>query len=169
VPGEFLWADLEKDNAVDAYRAVCTLSTDPVRTLPLLRKELRPTQGPDPKRIGRIIADRDSDQFETREKASRELEKFDKGAEPAVRRALAGGVSAEVRSRLERWLAQPEPAVSAPEELRSFRAVEVLGRIGNAEAKELLQTLTRGLAEAPLTREAKATLERLERPLNPRL
>ena len=163
-----LWADLQKDDAVEAYRAICTLSADPAHTLPVLRKELRPGRGPDAKRIGRIIADLDSDEFDTREKASQELERLDKGAEPAVRRALAGGASAEVRSRLERWLAQPEKAASAPEDLQTLRAVEVLGRIGSTEAKEILKTLAKGAAEGRLTREAKATLERLEKTTRPK-
>jgi len=40
------------------------------------------------------------------------------------------------------------------------RAVEVLESLGTPKAREVLQTLAKGAAEARLTREAKAALER---------
>jgi hypothetical protein len=42
-----------------------------------------------------------------------------------------------------------------------MRAVEVLERIGSDAVREVLRTLASGVAEARLTREAKATLGRL--------
>jgi WD40 repeat protein len=165
---EHLWADLKADDAAKAYQAVCTLSADPARAVAFMGKELRPASAPDPKRISRLVADLDSNQFETREKATRELEQLGKAAEPALRQVLTGDLSAEVRKRLERLLAAPEATVSAPEDLRAVRAVEVLSRIGTAEAKEVLQTLAHGAAGDRLTREAKATLERLEKPPTPK-
>ena len=59
------------------------------------------------------------------------------------------------------WRGLPLTDLDAAEMLRSLRAVHVLERIGNAEAKKLLEQLTAGLPEARLTREAKAALTRL--------
>jgi hypothetical protein len=42
-----------------------------------------------------------------------------------------------------------------------LRAVEVLERIGNAEARRVLEALAKGAPEARLTREARTSLERL--------
>jgi hypothetical protein len=56
----------------------------------------------------------------------------------------------------------------SPEALRHLRAVEVLERIGNAEAREALEKLADGVPEARLTREAKLTLERMARRPAPR-
>jgi hypothetical protein len=60
---------------------------------------------------------------------------------------------------LEELLAKPK-VLRSGEELRGVRAVEALEHIGTAEAREVLQTLADG-APARLTREAKASLERL--------
>jgi hypothetical protein len=45
--------------------------------------------------------------------------------------------------------------------LRAIRAVAVLEHIGTPEAHELLQSLAGGTPESRLTREAKASLQRL--------
>jgi hypothetical protein len=48
-----------------------------------------------------------------------------------------------------------------PEDLRHIRAVEVLEGLGTPEARNLLEELAKGAADATLTREAKASLRRL--------
>jgi hypothetical protein len=50
-----------------------------------------------------------------------------------------------------------------PERLRELRSLEVVEQIGDAEARQLLRALAQGAPPARLTREAKASLERLER------
>jgi hypothetical protein len=50
-----------------------------------------------------------------------------------------------------------------PKRLRSLRGVEVLEYIGTPEARELLQSLANGAQDACLSREAKASLERLQK------
>jgi hypothetical protein len=81
-------------------------------------------------------------------------------AEPALRRALAGRPSLEVRQRLEKLLDQL--AHPSPDVLRALRAIEVLESVGTAEAKAVLGKLAAGQPGAGLTREAKAALRRLE-------
>jgi hypothetical protein len=54
------------------------------------------------------------------------------------------------------------------EVLRGLRAVELLEHIGTPEAQQLLEKAAAGLDEARLTREAKASLDRLaKRPAAP--
>jgi WD40 repeat protein len=67
--------------------------------------------------------------------------------------------SAGQRQSSEQDSAESEPLTA--EELRQVRAAEVLERIGNADAQELLRKLTTGMPEARLTREAQASLRRL--------
>jgi WD40 repeat protein len=57
--------------------------------------------------------------------------------------------------------------VAQPEVLRQLRAVAVLERIGGPGARKVLASLARGEPDRPLTREARATLERLARPQQP--
>jgi hypothetical protein len=55
-----------------------------------------------------------------------------------------------------------------PEQLRELRALEVLERLGNTEAHKVLKDLAQGTAEAWLTREARAALQRMERQMTAR-
>jgi hypothetical protein len=52
--------------------------------------------------------------------------------------------------------------------LQQARAVEVLERIGSAEARRLLEALAGGDDRAPLTLDARAALRRLPPPLTSR-
>jgi hypothetical protein len=109
-----------------------------------------------------LVADLGSKQFPRRDRAARELEKLGDRVETALQQALERGPSLEVRRRIEGLLARcAETAVPAPEQLRVLRALEVLERIGSAEARRILQTLAGGAAEARLTREAAASARRL--------
>jgi hypothetical protein len=49
------------------------------------------------------------------------------------------------------------------ERLREMRALEVLEGLGTPEARKLLEALAGGTADAVLTQEAKAALQRLTR------
>jgi RNA polymerase sigma factor (sigma-70 family) len=162
---EALWADLAGEDAPRAYRAIRVLVAAPGQAIPFLRKRLRPAAAPDPKQLARLIADLDDDeQFAVREKATRELEKLGRLARPALQQVLAGSPSPEVRRRVERALQRGEELVLSPEELRGWRAVEVLEHIGTADARDVLDRLGRqGPDTSLLCRDARAALERLRR------
>jgi len=67
-----------------------------------------------------------------------------------------------VRRRVTRLLARVEQE-RTPESLRSSRAIELLERLGTAEARTVLDELAQGTSAARRTREAKASLDRLAR------
>jgi hypothetical protein len=100
-----------------------------------------------------------SDRFAAREEASRELGRYGEAAEAALKRALAGKASAEVRRRAAALLDQI--AASRALRRREPRAVEVLEHIGGREAMRLLDGLAGGRPDAELTRAARAALERI--------
>jgi hypothetical protein len=111
--------------------------------------------------VAKLLADLDDDRFEVREQAARELEGLGPLAEPALRQALAGRPSAEAKRRLTALLEKRAAATPTPEEVRAIRVVEALEQAGTAAARRLLTDLAGGVAEARLTREAKAALQRL--------
>jgi hypothetical protein len=118
---------------------------------------------PDAARLARLIAALDDNDFAAREKATAELGELGDLAEGALRRLVEGGPSAEARQRAEGLLETLSKSAPSGEWLRALRALEVLEGVGTPQARQVLQTLAGGLPEARLTREAKASLERLER------
>ena len=67
---------------------------------------------------------------------------------------LRGGLTAEQQRRLADVLVGRSLTESDPERLRALRGVEVLERMGSAEADAVLAELARGASGARLTREA---------------
>jgi RNA polymerase sigma factor (sigma-70 family) len=156
------WDDLASDDAATGYRAVWQLAAAPAQGVPFLQEAL-PVAQADEKRIAKLIADLDSDEFETREQAATGLEKFGELAGPALRKTLAGRPSAEVRARCEGLLVKLDRPTASGERLRTPRAVEALELADTKEARDLLRRLADGAEGARLTREAKAALHRLAR------
>jgi WD40 repeat protein len=156
------WADLRGEDGPRAHRAVWALAADPEGALPLLKGQLKPAAAADDKRIARLIAELDDDNFAVREKATEELGKLP-GAGPALRKALEGAAGAEVRQRLAAALKEQERAGASPDWVGTLRAVEALERMATPEAREWLRELAKGAPGAPLTQEAKAALARLDK------
>jgi hypothetical protein len=160
---ERLWADLGTHDPVKAQQTIRALVAGSRQTLPLLKKHLPPVPRADPDRIARCIADLDHDQFAVRRRAARELEALAEQAETALRRALTGRPSLEVRHAIARILEKlkTDRLHPPPDRLRASRAVEVLEDIGDREARQLLAGLAAGAPGTALTVEAQAALERL--------
>lgn len=158
-----LWADLGNSDAVRAGEVLNRLAADPGGALALIRERLSPVAVTDPAQIERWVADLDSSRFPVRTHAATELERLGELAELALRKALAGTPSAEMKSQVERLLAKLNGPVEQPDLLRGIRAVEALERIATPDARELLAELAKGDAAARLTREAKVSLDRLAR------
>jgi hypothetical protein len=155
-----LWADLAGDDVPAAYRALGRLSAAPEPSVPYIRERTRPVAA-DEALIARKIADLESDRFEVREEATRELEERGDLAEPALRKVLTMKPSLEIRRRVEALLDKQEKRLLSGERLRAWRAVEVLEAIGTPEARQVLEKLAQGAEAAQLTREARAALDRL--------
>ncbi len=129
----------------------------------LLREHLRPAVRPDPKKFDRLLTNLDSNDFAVRQKAETELDALGDLAEAALRKALEHPPSPEVRLRVRGLLKKFDSMVADPEKLRSLRAIEVLEQIGTPAAREVLKSLADGAEEALVTREARASLQRLAR------
>jgi dipeptidyl aminopeptidase/acylaminoacyl peptidase len=165
------YADLAQADPGRAFEAIYVLAGDPARSVPWLRKRLtglRPPAMYTPEQIDRLIRDLDADSFETRAKASRDLERVGLQAVIPLQTALREPPSLEARRRMERLLAQLDPEVLSPEDLTAFRAVQVLETSATPEARQLLRELARTTASRRLAEEARNATERLARPVRVR-
>src|SRR5207249_147137 len=134
--------------------------------VPWLQKHLPPAAPPDADKVRQLLTDLGSDKFAVRAKAEKELLHLGDLAAPALEQALAGKPPLELRRRAELILASlKDGAMTNAALLRSLRAVEILERIGNDEARQVLARLAKG-TESRQTREARQALERL-RQTNP--
>jgi hypothetical protein len=143
---EGLWKELAGDDAAKAYRAVWALAGQPGRVEPFLKRKLE-APATSPTRVRRLIAELDSDDFFTRQKASRELERLGRLVEPALREAVRRGQPPEAARRLKILLGKLDRGSLGAEAIRWIRALEVLARAGTPEARRLLERFGTGGSE----------------------
>lgn len=156
------WTALAAEDARRAYAALWRLTDAPEAAIPFLRRHLKPATEADLKAIRRLVADLDSDDFASREKASEQLAQRGALAEPILRLSLAQKPTLEARQRMQLLLEKIERQPPSGETLRRLRTLQVLEKSG-AEGHRLLRELAGGAEEAWLTRESKAALMRLSR------
>jgi WD40 repeat protein len=155
-----LWQDLGADNPRTADRAMWALVAAGDRGVAVLRDRVRALTV-DPRRADALVADLDSDRYAVREAASTELGRLGDAAGPALRRALAGRLSAEANQRATDLLARIDQRALPAEHLQLVRALEVLERIGSPEARAVLEAVAKGAEGARLTEEARSAVRRL--------
>jgi RNA polymerase sigma factor (sigma-70 family) len=159
-----LWADLGSAAPATAREAVERLARQPAAALALFKGRFLPAAAPPDPALAALVRDLDSDNFATREEATRKLRGHGARAEPALRRELAATASPEVRRRIEKILASvTPPPLRLPLEgdtLRGVRAVEVLERVGTPEARQLLQAWADQTRDVHLSAEARVALGR---------
>jgi hypothetical protein len=153
------WADLASADAACAIDAVWALAASPRESVPFLAKHLKPAIAPP--EVPQLIRDLDSEDFDTRDRAWRDLIKLGEAADPGLRAALRDKPSLECKRRIEQLLAKTRLPLAAGDVLRGVRAVHVLETIGTADAQQILQRLAKGAEGARLTEDAQASVRRL--------
>jgi len=161
-----LWTQLGEDDGPRAYQAVWDMIDSP-QAVRFLEKRLRSIPAADENRISRLIGQLDDGRFSIRQQAAQELEKLGELASPALRRTLEKKPTVEVRRRAEVLLDLAEAQHLSSEGLRTLRAVEVLERVADPEARKILQSLAAGAPGATVTQEAQAALKRLDKLVPP--
>lgn len=152
-----LWDELAKETH---WAAMKRLLADPALAISLIRQRVTIPAKPDPEFVKTRLADLDSQQFATRQKALAHLEKLGAAIEPVVRAELDARPGAEKRRQLLRLL--DILAAPSPDQLRMLRAVEVAERVATPAAKALLEDWSKGPAGARLTQEAAGALRRMK-------
>lgn len=155
------WDDLADGKAEKAHRAIWSLVQSPREAVPFLGEHLKSPGRPDAKRVARLLKELDDDNFEVREKASRELATLGAAVEDELRKALRDTPSAEVRDRLRDLLVKMKHGGKSPERQRLLRALAVLERVGTPAAREVVTGLARQKLDAALMEQVQATLQRL--------
>jgi WD40 repeat protein len=158
---EECWGQLARD-ARQAYAAMGRLLGDPDKAAALCRARLKAAEAVPGERLRKLLAALDSPKHQERTAATAELRSLGDRARVALEAALAKGPTEEARRRLEQLL-EAAWQDRSPELLRGRRAVEVLERLATAEARQVLEALSRGAPEVRLTQEARAALQRLAR------
>jgi HEAT repeat protein len=157
-----LWSALA-DEPSKAYRAIWTMS-ETKEASAFLRGKIALAKPIAKERLAKLIADLDSDRFAVRESATEALAKLGVMAVPALREALRDKPSPEARKRLEELVKRKhvETRPRSAEELRTWRAIDVLERLGTIEARELLKSLAAGMPGVLTTTAARDALKRRE-------
>jgi RNA polymerase sigma factor (sigma-70 family) len=158
-----LWAELARPDAAAAFAAARKLLTDRPSAAALIADRVRPVPAADAGKVRRLVADLDSPKFDTRRKATAELERLGELAVPYLKKAVEGQPSLELSQRVERLLDRLVVTTPAGDRLRELRAVEVLELADTPDARKVLEALAAGAAEARLTRDAKAAVGRMSR------
>jgi hypothetical protein len=151
-----LWIGLRGD-AKMAYTAMLRFVAAPAAATAFLDEHLQPVAAVDKEQMATLLAGLGSDKFGDREEAMRQVKQLGDAAEPSLRQALRGNPPLETQRRLQLLLEGLQA-----DRPRNARAVEILERLGDKDARALLQRLAKGAAEARLTDEARGSLQRLE-------
>jgi hypothetical protein len=171
-PGK--WDDAQRTRAWDAlaaldceaaYAAMARLALDSAGTAAFLDKRLTAVVAPSAKQLDQWIADLGSKNFETRDRAATQLQKVGILAQPAMQIALKANIDLEQKRRLEGLLAQignDEIELSAGDQLRVLRAIQLLEWLRSSEARRILERLAAGAPQAAQTAHAQRALQRLK-------
>jgi hypothetical protein len=149
---EELWSTLLAEDSAASAHAVRRLSQVPAQSVPFLKERWRPAGPIAANEITRLIAELDEDQLAVREKATAQLARLGRQAEPALRRALETEPPPSVRIRIEALLGKL-PRNESAEEARTLRVVEVLQRIGTPAARQVIESMAL-VATSPRVKEA---------------
>jgi WD40 repeat protein len=149
-----------RDRDANSGSLVDQMSQGKDTAVDFLRSRLTPSSLDD-RRVDSLIRALDDNNFNERERASRELTNI--RADVMMRLVDAyehKGVSEEAKRRLQLLVSSPvTPVAHDRDELRAIRAIRLLGRIGTKSARELLTTLASGYGGSRITNYARLALE----------
>jgi WD40 repeat protein len=156
-----LWATLADEGSGSAYTSIWTLGAVGDPAVAYLKEKLQPVQSVGDQ-VRELLPKLDGEKYATREAAFGALKKLGPVIEMDLCAALEGKVSPEMRKRLQKLVDSWEKRPTSAEELRGVRAIQVLERIGSAEARAVLARVAEGAPGAWLTQQARLALKRLE-------
>jgi WD40 repeat protein len=157
------WEGLVDASAAKAFAAICALAASPKEAVALFKDRLQPAPPLDADKVQKLLVQLDSDRYKERQQASAELIKMGERVVPALDKVMAANPALDLQRRVENLLERLAGPKLIGEQLRVFRAVEVLERIGTPEAREVLERLANGAPGAIVTSSSQAALQRLSK------
>ncbi|MGE3806664.1 MAG: PQQ-binding-like beta-propeller repeat protein, partial [Gemmataceae bacterium] len=159
------WQELGDSDAEKADRAIFRLLDAPEQSIPYLKNKLRPAVlKADEAAIAKLVGELDSNDFDTRERATQALRELEGAARPALEKAVQDeDLGLEARKRAQKLLDQLTGENVGPDQVRLLRAIEIVEQAGSDEAFQLLEALAKGTPGAKQTIEARLALERLRK------
>ncbi len=155
------WDALALREADKPHAAIAWLAARPAESMPFLAERVKAPEKPTAQQVAEWINQLNADAFRDREAAEAKLRGAVRDFAKTLEDAATTTTSPEVRTRLRKLLAAKDRWLPSPEERRMLRAIEVLERIGTPVARDVLKKLAAGPAEAWVTTDATAALERL--------
>jgi hypothetical protein len=156
---EGLWTELAAEDAARAFRALGKLFGDAAAAVKLCRVRLAGAALPAAADVQRKLQELDSPLFAVRQKAQEELLDWGEIVRPQLEKASdTPNISGEVKLRVDAILKKLDEQVPTGDRLRELRALELLERLGNADADAVLERLAR--SGGPLASQAESALAR---------
>lgn len=153
---------LGSPDAAQAQRALDFCHRNPAEAVKWLGEKVPVPAAVPPAKIAALVADLDSDDYQTRRGAARDLEAIGGEAVRAVRTAAEKSASPEVRKAAAEILNKLEGPATKPDDLRVLRAVEVLEAVATPDARAVLAKWAAGPPDHRQTTEAAAAVARLK-------
>jgi hypothetical protein len=155
-----LWDSLGDADGRNAQQAIWRLTAAAEPAVQWMAERLTPVSALSDKELRKLVVELDSNSFKVRDSARDLLEELGAMARTALADGLNANPSLEARRRLERLLAMIDRPF-AGKKLRTYRALEVLERIGTPSARAALRRMADGAPQSEITQDAIRALARL--------
>jgi WD40 repeat protein len=160
-----VWNDLASPTPLHAYRAIGRIASAEGNAVIKLKDRvtsiLVPAQN---KRVQQLIVELDDDDSIVRQRAMRELRKLRKIGKPILLKTMKNTLSAEVRYRIRRILADAKdsPRFSKGDVRRMLRVIHAAESVGGPEAKAMLELIIKDFPLPAVIRSAEDALKHLK-------
>ncbi len=158
---EKLWPELSSDNDLRLQLVLKAFRAAPKPTVELFGKKVPPVSKELREKVEKAIAELDDDAFTKRDQAMKDLQSLAHQFAPLLEAKMKAAAAGEIRNRLTFILKQMGEEKQPASLVMELRALNLLEQIGTKEARDLVERLSHGAAQARLTVEAQAVLERM--------
>ena len=157
-----LWSDLGAADGRVVRRAIWEMGSAGDSAVAFIERKLERVEIDD-KRIDALVAELDSDEFASRQKAVHSLEELGRAARGPLTKRLERTLPLEVRNSIRQVLESYEQPIRSAQILQGLRAMEICQHIATSRARALLERLGEGNSDGELTQAARSALRRTRR------